>query len=472
MSDIFLSYASEDRERIRPLVNVLEKTGWSVFWDRTIPTGKTWRQVLGKEIREAGAIVVLWTSTSVDSDWVQDEAEEGKRRQILFPVMLDEVVPPFGFGSIQSADLVNWDGSGEPGNLSLLIADLSRVLGPRPAPLKADDKSGRERKEKKPQAEALSDETTAAQKSGVSAQPLSSAEAISAERQSQAKPTVPDEGDLEYKIIDGPVGGKNLPEKPVRRFSLGMLQAAFVLIAIVAVILVVFMPGTPPPIEVVEDSFTEGIPDSESRSRILREDNRYVFDVLMQEGKNVYDKRCAGCHGASGEGILHAMPAIVNNPVVKGDIRNHIITVVNGRPGTAMTAFKDQLNDRDLAAVITYQRNAFDNNTGDIIQPSDIAEVRSVLSGIESATTASARVNELGKEIYERSCVACHAVGVAGAPKVGQRADWEPRVQTGLAALLTSTIKGKGAMPSRGGSRHSDAEIEAAILFMLQESGF
>ena len=53
MSDIFISYASEDRERIQPLVRALEQAGWSVFWDRTIPAGKTWREVIGGEIRDA-----------------------------------------------------------------------------------------------------------------------------------------------------------------------------------------------------------------------------------------------------------------------------------------------------------------------------------------------------------------------------------------------------------------------------------
>jgi TIR domain len=61
MSDIFISYASEDRERILPLVNALEKTGWSIFWDRTIPAGKTWPQFIGSEIKACLSVVVVWT---------------------------------------------------------------------------------------------------------------------------------------------------------------------------------------------------------------------------------------------------------------------------------------------------------------------------------------------------------------------------------------------------------------------------
>ncbi len=133
MSDIFLSYASADRDRVRPFVNALQKTGWTVFWDRTIPTGKTWRHVIGGELSQARSIIVVWSEKSVESDWVQEEAEDGKRRHILFPVLLDPVMPPFGFGNIQAADLVGWDGSPETTRLDGLLLDLSRVLGPRPA---------------------------------------------------------------------------------------------------------------------------------------------------------------------------------------------------------------------------------------------------------------------------------------------------------------------------------------------------
>src|SRR4030095_13926329 len=109
MSDIFISYSSEDRDRILPLVNALEKTGWSVFWDRTIPAGKTWRQVIGSEIEGCRSVVVVWNKNSVTSEWVLEEAEKGKSRQILIPVLLDNVQPPFGFGSIQAANLAAWN---------------------------------------------------------------------------------------------------------------------------------------------------------------------------------------------------------------------------------------------------------------------------------------------------------------------------------------------------------------------------
>jgi len=136
MSDIFISYASEDVDRVRPLVSALENTAWSVFWDRTIPAGKTWRQFIGAEIQGCRSVVVIWTQNSVNSEWVQEEAEIGKRRKILVPVLLDKVEPPFGFGGIQAANLVAWQGENLSPAFTRLVADIAVVLGPAPAAAK------------------------------------------------------------------------------------------------------------------------------------------------------------------------------------------------------------------------------------------------------------------------------------------------------------------------------------------------
>ncbi|MDH3693369.1 MAG: cytochrome c oxidase subunit II [Gammaproteobacteria bacterium] len=99
------------------------------------------------------------------------------------------------------------------------------------------------------------------------------------------------------------------------------------------------------------------------------------MDELMQQGEKVY-AQCSACHGANGEGLTGAFPAIAGSAVATGPTSAHIDIVVNGKAGTAMQAFKNQLNNADLAAVITYQRNAFGNDTGETIQPADIAAKR------------------------------------------------------------------------------------------------
>ena len=136
MSDIFVSYASEERDRVLPLVHALEKTGWSVFWDRSIPAGRTWREVIGSEIRACRSVLVVWTDHSVTSEWVLEEAETGKRKRILIPVLLDNVEPPFGFGNIQAANLAGWNGDHSSPTFIHLVADIATILGPAPTAVK------------------------------------------------------------------------------------------------------------------------------------------------------------------------------------------------------------------------------------------------------------------------------------------------------------------------------------------------
>jgi len=96
----------------------------------------------------------------------------------------------------------------------------------------------------------------------------------------------------------------------------------------------------------------------------------FSMDELMERGKAVYDVNCLACHGAKGEGGVGT--AIAASTVATGDVGHHLDIGIKGVPGTAMQAFGAQLNDVDMAAVITYQRNAFGNNMGDTIQPIDV----------------------------------------------------------------------------------------------------
>lgn len=96
----------------------------------------------------------------------------------------------------------------------------------------------------------------------------------------------------------------------------------------------------------------------------------FTLDQLMERGKSVYERNCLACHGANGEGGLGT--PIAGSPIATGDVSGHLEVGINGVPGTAMQAFGSQINDVDMAAVITYQRNAFGNNMGDMVQPIDV----------------------------------------------------------------------------------------------------
>ena len=102
----------------------------------------------------------------------------------------------------------------------------------------------------------------------------------------------------------------------------------------------------------------------------------WTMDELMAQGEKAYNTNCAACHQANGEGLPGVFPGLVGSGVAVGDIAKHIDVVINGVAGTGMQAFGPQLNDADLAAIITYERNAWGNNTGDMVQPSDVKSAR------------------------------------------------------------------------------------------------
>jgi cytochrome c oxidase subunit 2 len=102
----------------------------------------------------------------------------------------------------------------------------------------------------------------------------------------------------------------------------------------------------------------------------------WSMDELMAKGEQVYNTNCAACHQATGAGIPGVFPAIAGGAISTGDLAGHMNIVMNGKPGTAMQAFGAQLSDVDLAAVITFERNGFGNDKGDMVQPSEIAAAR------------------------------------------------------------------------------------------------
>ena len=106
------------------------------------------------------------------------------------------------------------------------------------------------------------------------------------------------------------------------------------------------------------------------------DDREWTMDELMAQGETVYNQACAACHQVNGAGIPGAFPAIAGSAIATGDVDAHINIVYAGKAGTAMAAFAAQLNNADMAAVLTYQRNAFGNTVGDTVQPADIKALR------------------------------------------------------------------------------------------------
>lgn len=99
------------------------------------------------------------------------------------------------------------------------------------------------------------------------------------------------------------------------------------------------------------------------------------MDELMALGENVYNANCAACHQPNGQGLPGVFPGLKDSPVALGEMKKHIEVVVNGVSGTAMQGYGKQLGLKELAAVITYERNAWGNNTGDAVQAKDVNAV-------------------------------------------------------------------------------------------------
>ncbi|GAA4894717.1 cytochrome c oxidase subunit II [Ferrimonas pelagia] len=173
-----------------------------------------------------------------------------------------------------------------------------------------------------------------------------------------------------------------------------------------------------------------------------------TLDESMALGEQIYIGRCAACHQPNGMGLPGVFPAIKASPVALGDIGAHIDIVANGKPGTAMQAFAAQLSLKELAAVVTYQRNAFDNNTGDVVQAADVnggsvapqaatpapaGALSDEVTAVASATAEAAAVPSepepaaeqpldlasamsLGEQVYLGRCAACHQANGMGLP--------------------------------------------------------
>jgi len=129
---------------------------------------------------------------------------------------------------------------------------------------------------------------------------------------------------------------------------------------------------------VTEDEYKQWIVEKKAAAAAVAAsaDKEWSMQDLLAKGETVYQANCAACHGPTGAGIPGVFPAMTNSPVVTGDAAGHLDIVLNGKSGTAMAAYKGQLSDVDIAAVITFERNSLGNSVGDTVQPSAVKNAR------------------------------------------------------------------------------------------------
>lgn len=125
MTEVFLSYAREDRERASVLAAALEGQGWSVWWDRKIVAGETFDETIEDQLSTARSVVVLWSEHSVGSEWVRNEAGVASERDVLVPVLLDDVKLPLEFRRRQTVDLTRWKGDSTDAEFQALVEGIA-----------------------------------------------------------------------------------------------------------------------------------------------------------------------------------------------------------------------------------------------------------------------------------------------------------------------------------------------------------
>jgi formylglycine-generating enzyme required for sulfatase activity len=142
MADIFLSYTRADRDIASRIVVLLEAHGWSVWWDAEISGGRRWDAEIETEINSAHCVVALWTPRSIDREFVLAEANRGRERGTLVPILIDCERPPLAFGLVQARDLSGWDGASETATVRDFLADVRRKLMEAPSADPEEPESG------------------------------------------------------------------------------------------------------------------------------------------------------------------------------------------------------------------------------------------------------------------------------------------------------------------------------------------
>ena len=222
----------------------------------------------------------------------------------------------------------------------------------------------------------------------------------------------------------------------------------------------------------------------------IRDANR-----TLSTGEQVYTAQCSACHAAGVAGAPKFGDAAAWSPRIQTGYDALLHSAIAGK-GAMAPQGGGNFNDTEIGRAVVYMANAagakFTPPAGPAAgaegaaaapaaaeaapvaaatpvpaaEPAAAATAPATVAAAAAAPPAAATAGA-GEALYKQACQVCHAAGVAGAPKFGDKAAWAPRIQTGMDALYTSAINGKNAMPARGGSTASDADIHAAVDYMV-----
>jgi cytochrome c oxidase subunit 2 len=227
-------------------------------------------------------------------------------------------------------------------------------------------------------------------------------------------------------------------------------------------------------------------------------------EELMQLGETTYTAYCSACHQPTGLGLPPAFPALKNSPVATtGSIADHLDIVFNGKAGTGMQAYGKQLSLKEIAAVVTYERNAWGNDTGDVVQASDVksavdnssvegtaqdavAPVAMETNGEDTIeiVTAEAPVEDLakvyskdelmtiGEKVYMTACVACHQPTGAGLPPAFPALKGSVIATGDVAIHLDMVINGSQKNPAMAAFANQLTKTEIAAVVTYERNAW
>ncbi len=205
----------------------------------------------------------------------------------------------------------------------------------------------------------------------------------------------------------------------------------------------------------------------------------------LKTGSEVYAAQCAACHATGAAGAPKFGDAAAWAPRIKTGFEALWNSALKGKNAMGPQGGGD-FDDVEIGKAVAHLANAAGAKFAEPQKAAAAADAGAAAAPVAPAAPAAAAATTpaapvvvaaaapaaaskagVGEALYKQACLACHASGVAGAPKFGDKAAWAPRIQTGLDMLTASVIKGKNAMPPKGGSSASDADIRAAVEYMV-----
>ena len=218
---------------------------------------------------------------------------------------------------------------------------------------------------------------------------------------------------------------------------------------------------------------------------------------VLRAGEEVYKAQCGACHEVGAAGAPKLGDSAAWAPRIKTGSNALLNSALKGK-GAMGAQGGGEYDDTEIGRAVVYMANKggakFDEPKAATTAAAPAAAAPAAVASAPAAPAmaaaapaaagmavaavsaaasaapakaAPAAASDAGKKLYDTACMACHAAGIAGSPKFGDKAAWAPRIATGMDTLYASVIKGKGAMPPKGGSAASEDEIKAAVQYMV-----